>query len=74
MSSKNQPSVQFQNILKTFYLSGLDAIDFNDRIRTAYMINQWVKRVTDGFITNIIRPGTQPQNNSRIATKATIFR
>jgi serpin B len=64
----------YQNSLKTYYQTEVEAIDFNNNKAAAAKINNWVFENTDSVIKNICSPNDFKQNTKLALINAVAFK
>ena len=57
MSHKITPHSQYETMLKTYYFSNIEKVDFSSSETAAQTINRWVNMLTHGLIPTLVEPG-----------------
>jgi serine protease inhibitor len=57
LSNNIAPQPQYQSILKKYYYSEIERVDFSSPLYAAQTINTWVNMLTHGKIPSLVDPG-----------------
>lgn len=74
VSNQVTPNRQYEQILKTFYNSGVGRLNFNDPYDASNQINDWVYNVTRGLIPSLISADSIKPSTSIILANALFFK
>jgi serine protease inhibitor len=58
LSQTTAPQLQYENILKKYYMAEIEKVDFTSPVAAAELINRWINMLTHGQIPSLVDSGT----------------